>query len=65
MRHGERAHLPEGSSWTLCECRSARVSQRQLPSEPVNCGPDPRIREWSIAAATCPLVITSHSPRPP
>ncbi len=61
----EQAHPPEGSSRTLCEFRSAPVSQRQPPSEPVNCGPDPRIREWSIAAATCLLVLTPHPARPP
>ena len=65
MREGEQAHLPEGSSRTLCEFRSARVSQRQPPSEPVICGSDPRIREWSIAAATCLLAFTSHPTRPP
>jgi aldehyde dehydrogenase (NAD+) len=26
----------------------------------VNCGPDPRIREWSIAAAICLLALASH-----
>lgn len=34
MREGEQAHLPEGSSRTLCEFRSARVVRGSLRANP-------------------------------
>jgi len=54
LHESERAQPTQGSSRRLCEFRSAPISQRQPPSEPVNCRPDPRIREWSIAACHLP-----------
>ena len=31
----------------------------------MSCGPDPRIREWSIAVATCLLALAPYPARPP
>lgn len=39
--------------------------QRQIPAKSMKCGSDPRISEWSIAAATCPPPHLPHVRPPP
>jgi hypothetical protein len=51
----EKAHYP-----TTVLCRSLGISTSSFYDwrhRKVSPGPDPRIREWSIAAATCLLAL--------
>jgi hypothetical protein len=65
MLVGEQANLRRDPRGRYAAEDPPEFSQTQPPSEPVNCGSDPRLREWWITAATWLLALALHLTRPP